>query len=157
MKFTQNDVDGAEYWKMTKEKSYQYVLYGACIGSVLLTYFCYLMSYERLYDGLIDVIFSLWYYIAEMINPETNNVTATVTALPDIKLEELLPWDWEAIARKFDLLWSSLFNKGYFMAYLQSIANFAHRAAMIIISLSRKYIVTVSLQTVIRNIFVLAH
>ena len=142
---------------MTKEKSYQYVLYGACIGSVLLTYFCYLMSYERLYDGLIDVIFSLWYYIAEMINPETNNVTATVTALPDIKLEELLPWDWEAIARKFDLLWSSLFNKGYFMAYLQSIANFAHRAAMIIISLSRKYIVTVSLQTVIRNIFVLAH
>lgn len=115
---------------MTKEKSYQYVLYGACIGSVLLTYFCYLMSYERLYDGLIDVIFSLWYYIAEMINPETNNVTATVTALPDIKLEELLPWDWEAIARKFDLLWSSLFNKGYFMAYLQSIANFAHRAAI---------------------------
>ena len=76
---------------MTKEKSYSYVLYGACIGSVLLTYFCYQMSYERLYDGVIDLIFSLWYYIAEMINPETNAVTATVAALPDITLEELIP------------------------------------------------------------------
>ncbi len=115
---------------MTKEKSYQYVLYGACVGSVLLTCFCYQMSYERLYDGLIDIIFSLWYYIAEMINPETNNVTATVAALPDITLEATPARRLYAIARKFELLFPSLFNKGYFMAYLQSIANFAHDAAI---------------------------
>ena len=116
--------------KLTKKQSYQIVLYGALVGSVLLSYFCYQWSFRRLYDGVIDVIFSLWYYIAEMISPETNNVTATVAQLPDITLEELLPWDWEAIARKFELLFPSLFNKGYFMAYLQSIANFAHDAAI---------------------------
>ena len=69
-----------------KEKSYRYVLRGAFVGSVLLTCFCYLLSYRRLYDGLLDIIFSVWYYFAELFTPESNRVTATVTALPVVSM-----------------------------------------------------------------------
>ena len=137
---------------MKKEKSYRYVLYGAYIGSVLLTWSCYRLPWNRLYDSVIDLIFSVWYYFAELFTPESNHVIATVTALPQISLDELLPWNWEAIARKFELLFPSLFDKGYFMAYLQSIANFAHNAA-IWITLSLPFVVygIISLHHMVEN------
>ena len=111
--------------KLKKKHAYQIILFGALAGSVLLAFFCYGLSYRRLSDGAKDLFYSFWYYFEEFVNSDTNDVVATVTQLPDIKLEEILPWDWVAIERKFALLFPSLFTKEYFMAYLQRLGNFA--------------------------------
>jgi len=116
--------------KLTRKNCYRLILYGTLTGSVLLAFLCFGLSYRRLWNGLTDMFYSFLFYLKKFADPETNDVIATVTQLPDIRLEEILPWNWVELSRKFELLFPSLFNKGYFMAYLQRLGNLAKSATL---------------------------
>ena len=112
--------------RISKKTFYLLVLIFALTASVLLAVLRYDLSFRRLIGGVIDLYYSICFYFTELFSPETNTVTATVNELPDIRLEELIPWDWDDLARKFKALFPSLFTKEYFMAYMHAIANFVH-------------------------------
>ena len=71
---------------------YQALFYGTFLGSVLSAFLCFGLSYRRLWNGLTDLFYSFLFYLKEFVNPESNDVIATVTQFPDIRLEEILPF-----------------------------------------------------------------
>ena len=121
--------------KMTRKNCYQALFYGTFLGSVLSAFLCFGLSYRRLWASVKDCFYSFLYYVKEFIDPESNDMVATVTQFPDIRLEEILPWNWVELARKFELLFPSLFTKAYFMAYLQRLANLAKSATWVLLFL----------------------
>lgn len=112
--------------KWIKELNYRvYILAGAVVGSLLLTVLRYKLSFRRAAAGVSDLISSARYYFAEMFCEE-NNVAATVTQLPDITLEELIPWNWNEILRKLREMWGALFTKEMFLSWFLRVTDLLH-------------------------------
>lgn len=99
----------------------------------ILSVFCYRLSYRRLWDGLRDFVLSMGFYFTEMFTASGGLVTPTVNRFPDIRIEEVFPWDWGEFSRKLREMWAALFTKDCFVSYLRSIAGFLHDVSFFIL------------------------
>lgn len=112
-----------------------YILLVGILGTGVLTVFRYRLSIKRLVDGLRDLIHSVGFWCTELFTKEGGYVTPTVNQFPDLKLEDILPWDWIEISRKLREMWAALFTKECIAGYLNSIADGLHGFSLVLMLL----------------------
>ena len=112
-------------------KSYDYVLFLFAFCSVGLTYFCYRASVIRFFQALWDLCLSVAFYFTSMFSKK-DWITPTVTQLPDINVLEYLPYDFDEILRRLRDMWSVIFDKECFMAYMKGLAAWMRSFSVIL-------------------------
>lgn len=114
-----------------RNKIFKMILLGGVFASLCFTYFRCDLALSRFVTAVIDLGMSLAYYFTEIFL-EGDLITPTVTNLPDITLEELIPWDWEELARKLREMWPALFTKEAFLYYLYDVGMFMKNLSILL-------------------------
>lgn len=117
-----------------KNKLFKMILLGGVFASLCFTYFRCDLAISRFVTAVIDLGMSLAYYFTEIFL-DGDLITPTVTALPDITFEELIPWDWEELARKLREMWPALFTKEAFLYYLYDVGMFMKNLSILLMFL----------------------
>ena len=117
-----------------RNKIFKMILLGGVFASLCFTYFRCDLALSRFVTAVIDLGMSLAYYFTEIFL-EGDLITPTVTALPDITFEELIPWDWEELARKLREMWPALFTKEAFLYYLYDVGMFMKNLSILLMFL----------------------
>lgn len=117
--------------KNAEKKNYLFklILLGGVFASLCFTYFRCDFVISRFVTSVIDLGMSLAYYFTEIFL-DGDIITPTVTKLPDITLEELIPWDWDELARKLREMWPALFTKEAFLWYLYDVLLFVKNVSI---------------------------
>lgn len=105
------------------------------IISALLTVVRYRPSAWRLVSALKSLWVSIKYYGLEIFVPDKNNINVTVTALPDVDIQQFLPFDLEELQRKLSELFPALFDKYNFAEYLKHLIDTLNNLSMLILML----------------------
>lgn len=100
--------------------------------SLFLTFKRYRGSFDRVLDTIYDSLTSFVHYIffivkANKPSAELPAVNATVTEIPDVDLQEYIPFDLDDLVRKFRIFGNSLFDSYIFVDYNQMILEFLRK------------------------------
>lgn len=125
-----------------KAFNYRYII---CIVITLLFISCsllFLNSFNRFYDGLIDLYNSFRFYFCELFEIE-HNIKVSVVEIPK-SLENIhlpfLPKNWNIFLIKLEIFFTSLFNLETFLYYSEDVLLFILNTSKVILIFSPLFI-----------------
>lgn len=81
--------------------------------------FEYSVSFERLFSSILDLFYSIGEYFAFIFGIEAD-IPDRVNVIPNIDLQQFIPFDLQEVCRKFRDMWPALIDSGNFVGYLKA-------------------------------------
>ena len=95
--------------------------------SLSLFVFRYGVSFERLFSSVLDLAYSIGEYFTFLFRIDAD-IPDRVNVIPDIDLQQFLPFDLEDVRRKLVEMWPALITKenllGFYRASLEALRDF---------------------------------
>ena len=105
--------------KTTYKREFRFLLASVFVFSLSLFVFEYSVSFERFFSSILDLFYSIGEYFAFIFGIEAD-IPDRVNVIPNIDLQQFIPFDLQEVCRKFRDMWPALIDSGNFVGYLKS-------------------------------------
>lgn len=101
-----------------KKKIFYIITFAAILGSMALLLTRYVDSLGRTVAAVLDLCSSIGYYFVKIFGNVEPSIVPSVTEIPNVDLQKFIPFDLDELVRKWNAFGGALFQRAYFVAYL---------------------------------------
>ena len=117
------------------------ILFALLLGSCVISFFFYRLSFWRVWMAIKDLGTSIAYYFgclfANLFDfSGLDSIMPTVTVAPSVDFSTLLPIEWAAFKEKVAAFFPQVFDSENFRAWLSLVANYSEKLAQFLMLLS---------------------